>query len=145
MRNESLQALVEKVSLTYFNKPFEHKAIYNSRLKTTGGRYHLADHHLDFNPKIMEKYGEEELVKIIIHELCHYHLHLEGKGYKHQDKAFKQLLKITGGSRYAPPLKEATWLYYSCLSCQKEFKRQRQVNVTKYGCPCGGRLKRIDK
>lgn len=47
-----LQELVEKISLEFFDKPFQHKAVFNARLKTTGGRYHLNDHHLDFNPKM---------------------------------------------------------------------------------------------
>ena len=40
----------------------------------------------------------EELIGIIKHELCHYHLHLEGKGYQHRDKDFKELLKKVGGT-----------------------------------------------
>ena len=35
----------------------------------------------------------DELISIIKHELCHYHLHQEGKGYKHRDQDFKDLLK----------------------------------------------------
>ena len=35
-----------------FQKPFLHQATFNRRLKTTGGRYHLASHHLDFNPTV---------------------------------------------------------------------------------------------
>lgn len=106
MTDQALQTLVEKISIVFFQKPFLHQATFNRRLKTTGGRYHLASHHLDFNPTVFLKYGQEELEKVIKHELCHYHLHLAGKGYQHKDKDFKELLAKTGGARYAPPLVE---------------------------------------
>ena len=50
----------------------------------------------------------EELIRIIKHELCHYHLHLEGKGYKHRDQDFKELLQKVGASRFCSPLPESS-------------------------------------
>lgn len=105
MTQQELQRLVEELSLSVFNKPFTHRAVFNSRLKTTGGRYHLSDHHLDFNPAMLTEHGMEVFIGIIKHELCHYHLHLAGLGHRHQDPAFKALLARTGGLRYAPPAK----------------------------------------
>ena len=35
----------------------------------------------------------EELIGIIKHELCHYHLHLEGKGYQHRDRILSNCYK----------------------------------------------------
>ena len=42
MTNEELQLLTEKLSLHFFRKAFKHKAIFNPRLRTTGGRYLLS-------------------------------------------------------------------------------------------------------
>lgn len=89
MTQQELQHLVEELSLSVFNKPFTHRAVFNSRLKTTGGRYHLSDHHLDFNPTMLTEHGMEVFIGIIKHELCHYHLHLAGLGHRHQDPALK--------------------------------------------------------
>jgi hypothetical protein len=50
MNEQELQRLVEHISSTVFRKPFRHRASFNRRLKTTGGRYHLGSHDLDFNP-----------------------------------------------------------------------------------------------
>lgn len=41
--------------------------------------------------------------RIIKHELCHYHLHLRGMGYKHRDADFKTLLAQVGGVVIAGP------------------------------------------
>ncbi|MEB4843828.1 SprT family protein, partial [Paenibacillus jamilae] len=80
---QEIQRLVEEVSLQYFEMPFLHKAVFNNRLRTTGGRYLLKSHNIELNYRYYEVYGEEELVGIIKHELCHYHLHIAGRGYKH--------------------------------------------------------------
>lgn len=140
MTNDELQELVEIISLQFFNKPFIHQATFNKRLKTTGGRYHLSSHQLDFNPLVLEKHGQEELVGVIKHELCHYHLHLENKGYQHKDREFKELLKKTGGSRFVKQLQEKENIYYQCLKCQGVIQRKRRINIKKYQCQCGGNL-----
>lgn len=142
--DNQLQTLVEKISRIFFRKPFTHKAFFNRRLRTTGGRYHLSSHNIDFNPKVVEIYGEEELVNVIKHELCHYHLHLEGRGYQHKDSDFKMLLKQTGGSRYVRPLTEQkpqSYYQYQCEKCQTLILRKRRVNLNKFVCgKCRGRL-----
>lgn len=145
MTQEELQALVEQISLEFFGKPFIHQAIFNPRLKTTGGRYHLTDHHLDFNPQMLV-FGKETFVAIIKHELCHYHLHLEGKGYQHKNREFKELLAKTGGSRYAPHvIKEEKILIYQCQKCQRCIQRRRKVNTQRYVCGfCQGKLKWLE-
>lgn len=146
LTNETLQELVKTISLTDFARPFKHQATLNSRLRTTGGRYHLNSHDLDFNPKVFERYGITELVNVIRHELCHYHLHLLGKGYQHRDADFKKLLKQTGGSRFVRPLVEQSpenYHQYQCQACQTLILRKRKINTKRYGCRCGGKLKQI--
>ncbi|MBM7711643.1 SprT family protein [Enterococcus xiangfangensis] len=142
MTDQELQTLVEKVSQESFRQPFCHNARFNQRLKTTGGRYHLQSHDLDFNRLVFEKYGTAELIKVIKHELCHYHLHLAGRGYQHKDLEFKQLLKKTGGSRFAPLLAPVVFQVYQCQQCQKMVKRRRKIDTKKYVCGgCQGKLK----
>lgn len=92
MTDEQLTVLVKEISIKQFNKPFLHTALFNSRLRTTGGRYLLSNHHIEVNRKYFDEFGLDELEGIIKHELCHYHLHIEGKGYKHGDQDFKKLL-----------------------------------------------------
>lgn len=107
MTNQELQNLVERWSQESFGRPFLHQAVFNRRLKTTGGRYHLGDHHIDINPLMLEEYDLATLKQVVLHELCHYHLHLTGRGFGHRDRDFKALLMQVGGSRYAPPTSKA--------------------------------------
>ncbi|WP_096201982.1 SprT family protein [Bacillus sp. FJAT-45350] len=150
MKQEELQELVETISKNEFGRPFLHEARFNLRLRTTGGRYLLKSHDIEFNPKQLEVFGEEALIGIVKHELCHYHLHIQNKGYKHKDRDFKELLKKVGGSRYCEMLPGArrtitTIHHYQCTSCQFTYERKRRMDTKKYVCGrCRGKLKKIN-
>lgn len=149
MTNQELQARVEAISTSFFQRPFRHRACFNNRLRSTGGRYILGTHNLEFNPKHYERFGLEELDSIIKHELCHYHLHLLGLGYKHKDKDFRELLQKVGGTRFCRSMKEQkkqpVYRYVLvCLSCRMEYYRKRKMDPAKYSCGrCRGKLKLI--
>lgn len=49
MNQQELQQLVEQISRQYFHRQFIHQVKINRRMTTTGGRYHLDDHHLEIN------------------------------------------------------------------------------------------------
>jgi SprT-like protein len=145
-----LQDLVEETSITYFKKPFNHKVCFNPRLRTTGGRYILQTHNIELNEKYYKELGFEELVQIVKHELCHYHLHLEKKGYKHRDRDFRELLQKVDAPRFCNTLpsqekKRAPIKYhYVCSNCKQRYDRKRKVNLNKYVCgKCQGKLREI--
>lgn len=152
MENHQLQALVEELSIKFFHKLFKHKAVFNNRLRTTGGRYLLKSHHIEINRRYLEQLGEVELIGIIKHELCHYHLHLEGKGYQHRDLDFKKLLKDVDAPRFCNMLPDrpktnriSRILFYRCSTCDQLYKRKRAINVSRYVCgKCHGKLIKMD-
>ena len=107
MSNEELQAWVEKISLESFRVPFRHQATFNRRLSSTGGRYFMKSHNIEINPHQLATNGKEEVEKIIKHELCHYHLHIAGRGYRHRDADFKTCRKPLEGAVSANPCRRA--------------------------------------
>lgn len=56
----NLTEYVQQVSLEDFGKEFRHVALWNSRLRSTDGRFFPKDGHLDFNPKHLEEQGLEQ-------------------------------------------------------------------------------------
>lgn len=145
MTNEELLALTRQLSLQQFGRPFNHQVFFNRRLRTTGGRYHLSDHHIDINPK-MAAAGPAVLRGVILHELCHYHLHLTGQDYHHRSLAFKRLLKKVGGSRYSPAVQPQRGWLYCCQGCGVRLLRQRRFNTWRFHCAhCGGRFQLLGK
>lgn len=151
MKDEDLQVLIETISEREFGRPFRHKALFNPRLRTTGGRYLLRSHNIEINKKYLDQLGEKELIGIIKHELCHYHLHLEGKGYKHRDRDFRELLSKVGAPRFCSVLpdekkrqKPKRILVYQCTACRLIYHRKRSINTVRYVCgKCRGKLKLI--
>lgn len=149
MNERELQQLTEYISQQFFGKTFRHQAVFNDRLKTTGGRYLLGTHNIELNRRYLEEHGREELIGIIKHELCHYHLHLEGKGYQHRDRDFKELLKQVGAPRFCTPLKTVRNKRrtekrheYVCTGCGRSFIRKRRFDTSRYVCGvCKGKLK----
>ncbi|GGJ90944.1 protein SprT [Lentibacillus kapialis] len=141
---KELNEIVHDTSTRFFGKPFHDKAIYNYRLRTTGGRYNPAKRTIEMNPQYISEFDHEEIIGIIKHELCHYHLHIEGKGYRHGDRDFKNLLKATGSPRHCSPLpsvKKRSKHTYRCQNCGHTYRRVRRVNLAKYRCgKCRGEL-----
>ena len=86
----------------------------------------------------------------ILTELCHYHLYDQGKGYRHKDPAFKQLLQQVDGLRFTPPLPENTGrvkriYFYQCPHCGQEYRRKRKIDLKKYACGhCRSRLQFLE-
>ncbi len=148
MNDKELQELVEKISRVEFGKPFRHKAIFNPKLRTTGGRYLLQSHNIEINRKYLEQLGKQELEGIIKHELCHYHLHLEGKGYQHRDRDFRELLTKVQAPRFCSMLPERKdrkkpqrILLYRCTNCELVYQRKRSIDTGRYVCgKCRGKL-----
>lgn len=111
----------------------------------------LRSHNIEINRKYFEQLGEQELIGIIKHELCHYHLHLEGKGYKHRDKDFRELMKQVGAPRFCSMLPEEKKkssqqriLIYQCSKCKMEYHRKRSINTARYVCgKCRGKLVKV--
>ena len=151
MTDEQLQQLVEQLSIERFGLPFRHRAYFNSRLKSTGGRYLLRSHNIEFNKKLYDHFGMQELEGIALHELCHYHLHIRGMGYQHRDRDFRELLKKVGAPRFCSTLpkkessrslsKQIKVHIYQCEKCKLIYRRKRKMDVTKYCCSkCRGTI-----
>ncbi|PCK23029.1 SprT family protein [Bacillus pumilus] len=149
MNERELQQLTEHISQQFFGKEFRHKAVFNDRLKTTGGRYLLGTHDIELNRRYLEEHGRDELIGIIKHELCHYHLHIEGKGYQHRNREFKELLQQVGAPHFCTPLRALQKKRrvqkrhdYVCTGCGQHFIRKRRFDTSRYVCGvCKGKLK----
>ena len=144
MNEHELQQLTMEISRTSFHREFTHKITYNRRLRSSGGRYLLKTGNIEINPLIEQELGLEALVGVIKHELCHYHLHQTGGGYRHRDADFKRLLHQVGGSRFVERMKESTFLY-ECVNCHHRYPRMRKMNTNRYVCgKCRGKLILLD-
>ena len=111
---KNCKASLKKYLRIFLISDFIHQALFNPRLITTGGRYLLYSHNIEINKKYLDQLGMDELIGIIKHELCHYHLHLEGKGYKHRIR----ILKIAS---------KGWWLEDIVHLCQKHRLKEKKI------------------
>jgi SprT-like protein len=146
--DRQLQLWVERISTESFGRPFVHQATFNKRLRSTGGRYFTKSHNIEISWHQYEQFGESDVEKIIKHELCHYHLHILKRGFRHRDSDFQNLLARVGGTRYCQSLPDAAsrrqpYRYkLVCLTCSEQYLRKRKVDPRRYLCgKCKGRLK----
>lgn len=151
LNDKELHELVKNISEKVFGKEFKHLAYFNARLRTTGGRYMLRSHHIEINPLAFQLHGRDELEGIIRHELCHYHLHIEGKGYKHRDLDFRELMKQTNAPRFCASLgvvkRRGNKIQhtYGCKTCGQLYRRKIRLNTQKYRCgKCSGALLKVE-
>jgi len=142
INEDGLFNLTNELSKKHFHKPFKHVVKYNNRLQTTGGRYIPSLKTIEINPKYVREMKREAVIGIIKHELCHYHLHIEGKGFKEKDPDFIKLLKKTGAPKYCEPLPSTMKRHiYVCTKCGLEYKRKRHVNTKRFKCGyCFGKI-----
>ena len=144
MNEHELQQLTMEISRTSFHREFTHKITYNKRLRSSGGRYLLKTGNIEINPLVEQELGLEALIGVIKHELCHYHLHQTGGGYRHRDADFKRLLHQVGGSRFVERMKDPNFLY-ECTACHHRYPRMRKMNTNRYVCgKCRGKLILLD-
>ena len=144
MNEHELQQLTQEISRSSFHREFTHKITYNRRLRSSGGRYLLKTGNIEINPLVEQKLGIEALIGVIKHELCHYHLHQTGGGYRHRDADFKRLLHQVGGSRFVERMKEPNFIY-ECTACHHRYPRMRKMNTNRYVCgKCRGKLILLD-
>ena len=144
MNEHELQQLTQEISRSSFHREFTHKITYNRRLRSSGGRYLLKSGKIEINPLVEQELGLEALIGVIKHELCHYHLHQSGGGYRHRDADFKRLLHQVGGSRFVERMKEPNFIY-ECTACHHRYPRMRKMNTNRYVCgKCRGKLILLD-
>ena len=144
MNEHELQQLTQEISRSSFHREFTHKITYNRRLRSSGGRYLLKTGNIEINPLVEQELGLEALIGVIKHELCHYHLHQTGGGYRHRDADFKCLLHQVGGSRFVERMKEPNFIY-ECTACHHRYPRMRKMNTNRYVCgKCRGKLILLD-
>lgn len=133
-----LQPLLQRLSLELFDKPFLGRVHFNSRLRTSAGRFLASSQTIEVNPAYVRANGEAGLIDTLKHELIHYHFPRAGHG-----PSFRAEAARVKCNRFCSPLPgTAPRLRYICRKCGLVYLRRRRVNVERMRCgKCRGKLK----
>lgn len=144
MTHDMLQTLAQTISTASFHRPFLHCISFNKRLRAVAGRYLPHTHNIEISWRYYVAYGTEQLSPVILHELCHYHLHVQGRGFRERDADFLRLLSTVGAPKYGLPLPSPGRPFryvLKCTACHTRYNRKRFLDPQKYRCGrCGGSL-----
>ncbi|MDR2660636.1 MAG: SprT family protein [Lactobacillaceae bacterium] len=145
-----LKALVERLSLSIFNAPFNHQVIFNNHLRTTGGRVVfprigrkvLQDKiRMEINPKLIG----DDLEDVVKHELTHYHLFLKKGIHRENDPQFQAMLRQIQAPRYSPlHRRQKSFYVYECENpAHHQYSRNRKIDIKKMRCGFDGSKLRL--
>jgi SprT-like protein len=133
-----LTALARQLSLTWWQRPFAGTIHWNSRLRTSAGRYVVSSQIIELNQNYAENFGDQALAETIKHELIHYHFPQAGHG-----PVFRREARRVGCARFCQPLPgPVRWQVYQCRRCGALIRRRRRFDTKRFRCGnCGGIIK----
>lgn len=135
----------------YTREVFSGDVKWSNRLKTSGGNIRYSREResarIQINRAYVEKFGKEELIEILKHELTHYYLYKRKKWkHGHGSEFVKTLKDIFKSSCIAAKYNEDIYRYhYYCQSCGAVYKSIRKMHRRIFCSKCvhkdGGQLK----
>ncbi|GGK25153.1 protein SprT [Caldalkalibacillus thermarum] len=140
---QKLKRLANKLSLHFWGKPCQIPVTWNGRLTKTMGRFLYTEQNGQRTPLKIEisKYAahwidREIFVAVLLHELCHYHLFIEGRPYHDHHPVFEQELRRVGAiSTQRVQLPQKAYKLY-CQRCGGYLGLRRRINVGHYRSIC---------
>lgn len=138
-----LQALANKLSLHFWNEPLKVPVAWNGRITRSMGRFVYRMKGKNREPvKIeMSKYAaqfvdREIFIAVLLHEMCHYHLFMQGKPFLDHQPDFEQELERVGAiSTNTVKLPSKAYKLH-CKQCKQVLGHMKRINPDRYRSPC---------
>lgn len=124
------------VCIETFGKQFDGEIVWSHRMKKIAGNCR-SDGRIALNYQYYEKYGKEEILKVLRHELVHHHCFSEIGRHTHSDPLFVNYLNKLGGDQKGKPM-PTTGYVYSCPCCSRQWTLRKKIRNKKISCStCG--------
>lgn len=140
---EKLAQLARTLSLKHWNKDCLIPVEWNGRLTASMGRFAYKVRGKERIPiKIeMSKHAakfldQETLSKVLLHELCHYHLFIQGRPFADHHPQFEKELERVGAISTNTVQVPQKGYELSCSRCQKVVGKRRRINTKLYKSIC---------
>lgn len=131
-----LNEYAKKVHLEAFGTEFEGYVIWSKRMKNIAGNCR-EDGRIALNFHYYERYGDEEILQVLRHELVHNYLFKTIGLHTHSTPEFVDLLKKVNGSMKGKPMPVTAYVY-NCPCCKKEWTLRNKLRTLKFSCEdCG--------
>lgn len=143
LTNQQLGMLAQQLSQTYWQAPCTIPVVWNGRLSTTMGRFFYLTQkkkrtavRIELSRKAARHLDRETFIKVLLHELCHYHLFKQGKPFSDHHPVFEAEIKRVGAiSTNAIKLPQKGYKLY-CAKCQAFLGIRKRFNPAHYASAC---------
>ena len=98
---------------------------YSNRLTSSAGVCYRGKKLIRLSTHYAEKYGEEEVKSVLLHEMIH--LQIRGHGQKFHAKLRDIQSKGGNVSRYSKGVAKTNW-EYTCIECGTKYKRSIRLS-----------------
>ena len=126
MTEEKLNALARDLYAKHFGREFKGEVVLSRKMRVSAGNCR-PDGRIALNLPYCEKYGEDEAVRVLKHELAHLFLFQTVGNHSHKDRVFNEILDRIDGAKVAKPM-PAIIFVYACPKCHKEWRFARKDN-----------------
>ena len=133
LEETELYSITSKIYRHYTGEAFLGDVKWSNRLKTSGANIRYSrekeNARIQINRAYVKKFGKEELIEILKHELAHYYLY-KRKKWKHGHGAefVKTLKDIFKSNCIAAKYNEDIYRYhYHCQSCGAVYKSPKRI------------------
>ncbi len=134
LEEAELYRITSQIYCHYTRESFLGDVKWSNRLKTSGAniRYNREKENarIQINRAYVKKFGKEELIEILKHELTHYYLYKRKKWkHGHSSEFVKTLKDIFKSNCIEAKYNEEIYRYhYYCQSCGSVYKSTRKIH-----------------
>ncbi len=140
---EQLELLANQLSLQHWKKTCDIPVVWNGRLRAAMGRFAYTTKGKQRIPLKIElsKYAAQHLnkdtfISVLLHELCHYHLFIEGKPFHDHHPQFEmELVRVGAISTHTVQVPQKAYELF-CSHCQKPLGKRKRINTKNYLSAC---------
>lgn len=136
MTEEQLNQKAATIYLDHFGELFSGEVVWSSKMKTVAGNCR-SDGRIALNLNYYERYGWEEMEKVLRHELVHHYCFENIGDHDHRTKLFIEHLFLIGGEMVAKPMPQK-YASYECPCCKKQWFFKKKLKEILSCKTCGG-------
>ena len=133
-----LNEMANVIYQDYFGEPYSGKVVWSKQMKRIAGNCR-SDGRIALNFHYYERYGEEEILKVLRHELCHHFCFDKIGHHTHSTPLFVDSLEKVGGDQKGKPM-PITGYIHECPGCKKRWTFRKKMD-RKLSCETCGKGK----
>lgn len=133
---KELNLLAKELCQRYFQEEFNGIVQWSNRMTKITGNCRQ-DGRIGLNYNYYLYYGKEEIIQVLLHELCHYYCFQKVGWHDHSTPLFLEYLNKTGARMKGKPLPVLTY-HYECSNCDNTWFFLKKLKKAMSCKDCGG-------